>query len=524
MNEPPAAREAIVTEAPALPVVPVAVSARHLSKTFSGVTVLRDVSLDIGRGEIVALIGQNGSGKSTFIKILSGYHPADPGATLEVGSRDVTGILHEGSSKTGLAFIHQDVVLVESMTILENLRITQFKTGFARRILWREEEAEVRRMLAKVGLDVAPSMRVADLPVTERALVAIARGLAEIESGESLGARMLVLDEPTAYLPRGGVERLFGVIKSLAAEGTSILFVSHRLDEVLEHCDRAIVFRAGELVADIPTTGKTERDLVELMLGRPPEDMYPEHVTAVGENILSVAALCGGSVVDVNFAADAGNIIGFIGLPGSGYEELPYLLAGANQIEAGEIELAGRPLPIRGHDSASAIRNRIAFLPADRKGSSGAIELKVGENLTIAMLSAFTRVAGMLNHVQERATVAEQLALFGVTPGRGNAPLATLSGGNQQKVLIAKWAITDPTVLILHEPTQGVDVGAKRDVFAHVSALASRGAVVLISSVEYEDLANMCHRVHVLRDGKIVQTIERGDLSGHDLAVAVYAR
>ncbi|HUX04427.1 MAG TPA: sugar ABC transporter ATP-binding protein [Acidimicrobiales bacterium] len=500
------------------------VRARNVSKSFNGITVLSEVSFDIHKGEIVALIGQNGSGKSTFIKVLSGFHAPDEGAQIHVGPRDVTHSLHEGPSSTGLAFVHQDLALIESLTILENLRIKQFATGLGRRIRWREEEKEVRRILSIVGLDVSPRTKVADLTVTERALVVIARGLADIESGEGLDSRLLVLDEPTAYLPQSGVERLFDVLRRLSEMGTSVLFVSHRLDEVLAYCTRAVVFRSGEMVADIATEGRTERDLIELMLGRPPEDMYPEYTESEGSTLLAVSNLSGEEVVGASFVGNAGEIVGFIGLPGSGYDKVPYLIAGALRAASGSLEVRGEMLDATSLDSRRAIAKGIALLPADRKGTSGATGLKVIENMTIPTISSFTRLSKFIHHRHERATVDAQIEHFGVKPQRSDVLLSTLSGGNQQKVLIGKWVIGDPSVLALHEPTQGVDVGAKRDVFYHLSALAKKGALVLVSSVEYEDLAHLCTRVHVMAEGRIVRTIERDELNAHDLAVAVYAR
>jgi len=500
------------------------VRARNVSKSFNGMTVLSEVSFDIHKGEIMALIGQNGSGKSTFIKVLSGFHAPDEGAEIHVGTRDVTHALHEGPSSTGLAFVHQDLALIESLTILENLRIKQFATGLGRRIRWREEEKEVRRILSIVGLDISPWTKVADLTVTERALVVIARGLADIESGEQLDSRLLVLDEPTAYLPQSGVERLFSVLRRLSEMGTSVLFVSHRLDEVLAYCTRAVIFRSGEVAADIPTEGQTERDLIKLMLGRPPEDMYPEYVEPEGSPLFAVKGLSGDEVSDVNFVGNAGEIIGFIGLPGSGYDKVPYLVAGALRATSGSLELKGETLEATALDSRRAIAKGIALLPADRKGSSGATGLKVIENMTIPTISSFTRLSKLIHHKRERSTVDAQIEHFGVKPQRSDVLLSTLSGGNQQKVLIGKWVIGTPSVMVLHEPTQGVDVGAKRDVFHHLTTLAHGGAVVLISSVEYEDLAHLCTRVHVMADGRIVRTIERDELNAHDLAVAVYAR
>ncbi|WP_417562861.1 sugar ABC transporter ATP-binding protein [Microbacterium sp.] len=506
----------------AAPALPASLEVTGVSKSFNGITVLDSIALRIEPGEVVGLIGQNGSGKSTFIKVLSGFHSPDEGARVLVGGREITDSLQEKASKTGLSFIHQDLALVESMTVLENLRIGNFQVGPGRRIRWKDEAAEVRRILELVGLDdVDPYLPITDLSVTEKALVVIARGLAELESGAELSARTLVLDEPTAYLPASGVERLFGVIRRVAAEGVGILFVSHRLDEVLHNCRRAIVFRGGRLVADVDVAGRTERDLIELMLGEPPEDLYPDYVAPRDDVRLVVERLCGDDVDDVSFTARSGEIIGFVGLPGSGYDRVPYLLAGASRATDGTVTVDGVRTEIRALSPLQALRRRIVLLPADRKGKSGVAGLKVGENLTIPTLRNLVR-GGVIRHRHERRTVAEQLSRFAVQPADGDAVMATLSGGNQQKVLIAKWAIADPTALLLHEPTQGVDVGAKHDVFAHLAQLAQAGTTILVASVEYEDLAALCTRVHVLRGGRIVRTVDRAELTPHELAAAVY--
>ncbi|GIH27808.1 ribose import ATP-binding protein RbsA [Acrocarpospora phusangensis] len=488
-----------------------------LSKTFDGIRVLHDVTFSVGPGEILGLIGENGSGKSTLIKILSGYHPADGGARVVLGGRDVTHSLGGGPARTGMAFIHQDLALVPSMTVLENLRIARF-TGW--RVRWRQERDRVRRHLSQVGLDVHPDTRVGDLSVTEKALVAVARGLADIEEGAERGHRLLVLDEPTAYLPHDGVLRLFGVLRGLAADGASCVFVSHRLDEVRDLCDRVAVLRGGELVAVVDAAGSTERGLLELMLGRSAESLYPAVEEPAGAALLTVEGLRGGAVDDLSFTARPGEIIGFAGLPGSGYDEVPYLVTGAVP-SGGRIVLDGAELPPL--TPRSAIARGLALLPADRARSGAAPNLTVRENLTLPTLSRFTRLRWIVRRGRERRVAAEQSERFDISPRRPESALRYLSGGNQQKVMLAKWLLGAPKVLALHEPTQGVDVGAKREIFAQLSAAAASGAVVLMSTVEHEDLAHLCARVHVLRAGRCVRIIEKPELTPRRLAEAVYA-
>lgn len=498
-------------------------SAVNVSKTFVGNTVLADFDLTLSQGEIVALIGQNGSGKSTFIKILSGFHPPDDGAKFSLGSRDITEKLGSRASETGMAFVHQDLPLIPSMSIIENLRITDFETGFGGRIRWKHESIVVSKYLDMVGLDVDPRARVDHLSVTEQALVAIARGLSEIDSGDDLEARLLVLDEPTAYLPNDGVERLFGVISKLASEGISILFVSHRLDEVIDHCSRAVVLRGGRKVADVALEGKSERDLVELMLGQTPENIYPEIRSSVGQEVIGVDGLSGSQVVEASFTAKSGEIIGFVGLPGEGYDELPYLLAGAKEATGGTLRIENSAGAFSKMTPGRAFDLGLVLLPADRKVASGAESISVGANLSLPSLRQFTSW-GVLQKAKERRAVRTELGSAEVHPADPNAALATLSGGNQQKVLIRKWSYSAPKVFVLHEPTQGVDVGAKRQVFGELARLAESGSTVIISSVEFEDLVNLCNRVYVLRKGLIDRSLEGQELTVRNLALAVHER
>jgi ribose transport system ATP-binding protein len=495
-----------------------------VSKSFDEIRVLDDVALAVRPGEILGLIGENGSGKSTLVKILSGYPAADPGAAISVAGEDVTGSLGGGARRSGMAFIHQDLALVPSMTVLENLRIARFRTGLGWRIRWREEREAVRSVLEQVGLSVDPDAVVADLSVTEQALVAVARGLADIEgeAGEQVRQRLLVLDEPTAYLPGDGVERLFGVLRDLTAKGAAIVFVSHRLDEVRVLCHRVAVLRGGVLVADEEMNGKNERDLLELMLGRKVDDLYPDTQDPEGVALLSVEGLAGGLLERLSFSARPGEIVGFAGLPGSGYEEVPYLLTGARRASGGRVRLGGIEVAVSDLHPRRAIGMGMVLLPADRARAGVAPNLTVRENMTLPHLRRYTRMRGVITQRGERRDVLREAERFGVTPKAPESALRFLSGGNQQKVVLAKWMLGSPQVLALHEPTQGVDVGAKRDIFAHLSTAAADGAAVLIASVEHEDLARLCTRVLVLREGRVARVIEQQDLSPGRLAEAVY--
>jgi ribose transport system ATP-binding protein len=324
------------------------------------------------------------------------------------------------------------------------------------------------------------------------------------------------------------VERLFEVIRGLASEGASILFVSHRLDEVITHCDRVLVLRNGHLTADEPVAGHTSRSLVDLMLGEASQHLYPDRAargavsTSDGSGI-TVESLVGRHCEDVSFSASAGEIVGFVGLPGGGYDEIPYLLAGAARPRGGSVKVQGRSRDAAGMTPKASLKHGIAMLPADRKGASGAVSLTAGENMTLPTLNRFARGGAVLRGRSERQAVGAEMQRFDVRPPQGDLTLGLMSGGNQQKVLLAKWIMAGPAVLALHEPTQGVDLGAKREVFAHLATMAAAGKVILISSVEYDDLAHLCDRVHIVRDGRIVATLSGDELSAHALATAVYA-
>jgi ribose transport system ATP-binding protein len=273
----------------------------------------------------------------------------------------------------------------------------------------------------------------------------------------------------------------------------------------------------------LPLKGKTERDLVELMLGQTPEDIYPSKVDSSGAEVLKVDGLAGARIKEASFTLRSGEIVGFVGLPGDGYDEVPYLLVGAKSAEEGTLHIHGASLPAARMTPGIAFDKGLVMLPADRKGSSGAVDISVGSNLSLPSLRSFTS-GGVLRKKKERSAVLGELSSADVRPPNPDAALATLSGGNQQKVLIRKWSYSAPMVYLLHEPTQGVDVGAKRQVFAELARMSSGGAAVVIFSVEFEDLVNMCHRVHVVRKGVIDRTLEGLDLTTKNLALAVHER
>ncbi len=470
---------------------------RGLTKSFSGVRVLSAVDLDIRAGEIHALIGQNGSGKSTLIKLLSGYHAPDRGSVV-LRSADIPMPMRPGeASRLGLHFLHQDVGVVGSMTVLENLRAGRYRTTALGRVDWPKERRAARAALAALRLDIDPDARVRDVPAAERALLGFARAIQDLDHTRG---DVLVLDEPTAFLPGPSVSMLFAAMRDIARRGSAVIFVSHRLDEIMEIADRVSVLRDGHLVQTVATAETSARQLVAAMLGRELGTLYPVRGTARGRRVLGAEFLSGRMVHDVSFDVHEGEILGLTGLLGMGHDEVPYLLFGAARAAQGSVQVGDRT--ITGLTPARAIGAGIALLPADRQRHSGIPNATVLENVAISDGGRFMRGC-RLRHRAERGAVQRVLDMLDVRPADPDRPLRTLSGGNQQKALLGKWLRTDPAVILLHEPTQGVDIGSRRQLLQKIADIAAAGTAVVIASAEYEELAHLCHRVLIFRRGAI---------------------
>ncbi|MGO2750842.1 MAG: sugar ABC transporter ATP-binding protein [Pseudoclavibacter sp.] len=492
---------------------------KNVSKTFGKRTVLRDVDLTIRAGEVHGLLGANGSGKSTLIKILAGFHRPDAGATVTIDGQE-----HEfplrAADGVALSFVHQDLALVGDATITENLRLGRYETGFAWSVSWRSERRRVAESLRRFGINAGPDTLAGDLRPVEQALVAILRALEELRAHKG---GILVLDEPTAYLPRDGVGRLFDAVREVAALGFGVLFVSHRLDEVRALTDRVSVLRDGALVSSEKTESLTERDMVSAIVGFQLDELYPQaEPRPVTEQVLDVSSLHGKVVTDVSLELRRGEIVGITGLVGMGWEEVPYLLFGAERPSRGSIAINGSP-----HEAASGLTPRralsrgLALLPADRRRDSGLASASATENLTLATLTRYF-ISGRLRVRAERQHAEQRMREFQVSPLAPDASLGTFSGGNQQKVLMAKWLEATPDALMLHEPTQGVDVGARKHIFRRIQRAASDGVAVLLATAEYEDLAHLCDRVLVFRHGRISAELEGAMLTQDRIANACY--
>ncbi len=477
----------------------------NVSKAFPGTKALSDFSLQVGAGEIVAVVGQNGSGKSTLVKVLAGVYEMDSG-TVEVLGADGS-MLGGREASAALHFIHQDLGLVADLTAVENLALGRRLT--ARSIAPRNGGAERRQaeeQIRRFGGDFDVTVPISKLSPPERTIVAIVRALADwTDSGN-----LLVLDEPTAALQGEEVEVLFRAVRRVAAEGAGVLFISHRLDEVLGLADRVVALRDGFLVADEPIAKVDQAALIQMIVGREMVDRSFAVDGEAGAPLLEVEGLSGGRVGRADLTLRAGEIVGVTGLIGSGREHLSPLIFGGLP-RTGEVRLEGRVLVAE--SPQKSIAAGLAYVPADRRADGAVMTLTMRENLTLPRLKPLRRGLGWLSSRAELDDVGEWIDRTEIRPPDPARPLEKFSGGNQQKVVIAKSLRTEPRVLLLDEPTQGVDVGAKAAIYELIAGAARDGCAVMVCSSDAKELAALCGRVLVMRDGEIVAELQRDEVS-----------
>jgi ribose transport system ATP-binding protein len=491
-------------------------SVAHVSKTFPGQRALIDVDLEVTAGEIHALVGQNGSGKSTLIKILCGFHQPDSGWLASAGGDPMELGSAKAATEAGLRFIHQELALVRQLDAVDNLAL-----GGAYKGRWwlgdKAERTAAREALAQLELDIDVTVPVQELPAAQRTMLAIARAMG---AGPGV-ASLLVLDEPTASLPTDDVRHLFNLLRRLRSSGGSVLYISHRLDEIFELADRVTVLRDGRRVATRPVTGLDHADLVELIVGRPLDKFYPDVPVPGSDVALRVQELSGDGVDSMSFEVRAGEIVGVAGLLGSGRDELPYLLFGAHPRSAGQIAIGGtRVSDLRPHTAMAA---GMAFVPPDRKHEGILPLLTVRENITLPAVVG-RGPARWLSDRREGAEVRHWLGKVNLVPADPERPAGLLSGGNQQKAVLARWLRRPAKVFVVAEPTQGVDVGAKVSIYEILAEQAGAGTAVLISSSDTEELAAICDRVLVMTDGRLTHEVSGEQLTVRELDYLLMAR
>ena len=491
---------------------PKLVAFEHITKRFGGTLALDDVSLELGSGEILALLGENGAGKSTLIKSLAGIHALDGGGILFKG-QPYAHRPPRPHEKQRISFIHQDLGLIEWMTVGENVGLA---LGFSRRaglIDWRATESRAEQALALVDCDFDPSLRIQDLSRTEKSLVAIARALAA-------EADVLVLDEPTASLPADEVERLFTVLRSLKARGVGIIYVSHRLDEIFKIADRVVVLRDGRLVGDRLITDTSPVELVGMIVGREVKELYHRGARRNGAATLAVRDLCAPEAGPVTFSARQGEVLGLVGLRGAGQEAVGRCLFGAMD-HAGTISLEGRVLNLA--SPAEALKCGIGLVARDRTEESVALSLSVRENIFLNPWSIGRTLMSVLTPAAEAEQARSIGAEVGLRPNDPHLPVESLSGGNQQKVVVGRWLATGRRVLIAEDPTAGVDVGAKSEIYRLIAKALDSGLTVIVVSTDFEEVANICHRALVFSRGAIVAELEGEALTTHAIIHAASA-
>ncbi len=473
-----------------------------LSKRFGGTQALRDVSLDVAGGQIHALLGENGAGKSTLIKILAGIYPADDGSI-----EGPSGPAMRGRPLSGIAFVHQELGLVGTASVAENIALGP---GFARHgalIDWRQTRESARQALQAIGLAVDPETIVGRLTSAEKSLVAIARALA-------VDARLIVLDEPTATLPQPDVERLHEGLIRLRDRGFGIIYVTHRLDEVFKIGDRTTVLRDGAVRFSGDVASCTPAQLVEHIIGRSLNQLFPQRTAAGDMPRLLVRGLRSKFVGPVDFTLNRGEILGLVGLRNSGQDVVGRMIAGALPAKAGSVELDGVPLDLS--STRATIRAGVGFVSSKRVEESIGISLNLRENLFIEPKLSALR---FINTRAENAKARDVLDRFDVRPRDPARVIATLSGGNQQKVVVARWLSVGRKVLILEEPTIGVDVGARAEIYRLLAEAVAAGLSLLIISSDLEEVSGLCHRAIVFGRGKPV-----AELAGADITVSRIAQ
>jgi ribose transport system ATP-binding protein len=483
-------------------------SIRRLCKSFNGVQVLKDVDLEIRPGEVHGLLGENGSGKSTMIKVLAGFHTPDEGEMTAWG-REVPLPLAPGQFREiGLEFVHQDLGLIPSLSVLENLRLGRLA---ARRgpgpVNWSRERAAGAALLERYGVHLDLTAQVSELLPVEKALVAIVRGIEDMtnamaRNGPDRG--VLFLDEPTAFLPRDHVDQLFGLVERIVGTGASVVIVSHDLDEVYRITDRVTVLRNGEKVGTVITADTDISELTRMIVGRELGLVEPldERFVGTGDPVLALEDVQTAALSDVTLELRAGEVLGVTGLVGSGFEELPYAVFGTVPMTRGRMRLFGNDVPLGRWTPARSIAAGIALIPGDRARDGSVASLPLSDNLMQLSVGDHFR-QGFLRLRSLRREAHGLMQEFDVRPLDPGLSYGSFSGGNQQKALMAKWLHRRPKIVLVHEPTQGVDIGARQTIHQLIRTAAADGTAVICASSDYEQMAAICDRVLIFAEGRV---------------------
>ncbi|CAG72935.1 ribose transport ATP-binding protein [Pectobacterium atrosepticum SCRI1043] len=464
-----------------------------ITKSFPGVKALSGAALNVYPGKVMALVGENGAGKSTMMKVLTGIYRKDAGSIHFLGQEvDFNG--PKASQEAGIGIIHQELNLIPQLTIAENIFLGREFTNRFGRIDWNKMYAEADKLLKRLNLRYDSRRMVGDLSIGDQQMVEIAKVL-------SFESKVIIMDEPTDALTDTETASLFSVINELQSQGCGIVYISHRLKEIFEICDDITVFRDGQFIGERPVSDLEEDTLIEMMVGRKLEDQYPRSNKAPGEVRLKVQNLSGPGVDSVSFTVRKGEILGVAGLMGAGRTELMKILYGALPRTGGNVTLDGRDVVTR--KPQDGLANGIVYISEDRKRDGLVLGMSVKENMSLTALRYFSHAGGRLKHAEEQLTVADFIRLFNVKTPSMEQPIGLLSGGNQQKVAIARGLMTRPNVLILDEPTRGVDVGAKKEIYQLINQFKEEGLSIILVSSEMPEVLGMSDRIIVMHEGRL---------------------
>ncbi|MCL6378323.1 ribose ABC transporter ATP-binding protein RbsA [Pectobacterium brasiliense] len=464
-----------------------------ITKSFPGVKALSGAALNVYPGKVMALVGENGAGKSTMMKVLTGIYRKDAGSIHFLGKEvDFSG--PKASQEAGIGIIHQELNLIPQLTIAENIFLGREFTNRFGRIDWNKMYAEADKLLKRLNLRYDSRRMVGDLSIGDQQMVEIAKVL-------SFESKVIIMDEPTDALTDTETASLFSVIKELQSQGCGIVYISHRLKEIFEICDDITVFRDGQFIGERPVSDLEEDTLIEMMVGRKLEDQYPRSNKVSGEVRLKVQNLSGPGVDSVSFTVRKGEILGVAGLMGAGRTELMKILYGALPRTGGNVTLDGRDVVTR--KPQDGLANGIVYISEDRKRDGLVLGMSVKENMSLTALRYFSHAGGRLKHAEEQLTVADFIRLFNVKTPSMEQPIGLLSGGNQQKVAIARGLMTRPNVLILDEPTRGVDVGAKKEIYQLINQFKEEGLSIILVSSEMPEVLGMSDRIIVMHEGRL---------------------
>ncbi|MCH9299078.1 ribose ABC transporter ATP-binding protein RbsA [Pantoea allii] len=487
---------------------------KGIEKSFPGVKALNGASLSVWPGRVMALVGENGAGKSTMMKVLTGIYSRDAGSLLWLGE-ETTFSGPKASQEAGIGIIHQELNLIPQLTVAENIFLgREFVNGFGC-INWKRMYAEADALLKRLNLRFNSHKLVGDLSIGDQQMVEIAKVL-------SFESKVIIMDEPTDALTDTETLSLFRVINELKAQGCGIVYISHRMKEIFEICDDVTVFRDGQFIAERAVSDLSEESLIEMMVGRKLEDQYPHVDDAPGEVRLKVENLSGPGVDNVSFTLRKGEILGVSGLMGAGRTELMKILYGAAPRSAGQIWLSGREVVTRSPQDGLA--NGIVYISEDRKRDGLVLGMSVKENMSLTALRYFSHMCGRLRHAEEQLAVSDFIRLFNVKTPSMEQPIGLLSGGNQQKVAIARGLMTRPNVLILDEPTRGVDVGAKKEIYQLINQFKAEGLSIILVSSEMPEVLGMSDRIVVMHEGRLSGEFTREDATQESLMAAAVGK